>query len=318
MDDLITVVIPLYNKELSIQNTIFSVLNQTDQNFSIIVVNDGSNDNSVSVVQNILFDNQGRIVNQENAGEGAARNRGIKESQNDFIAFIDADDEWKPEFLESIRMLIEKYPDADVYGTSYLIKEKDGTIKVPKIYNYYDENWHGIIDNFLEIINYGHPFNSSSVVIRKKALVKCGGFPVGIKHGADVDTWIRLSFDSKLAFLNRPLSIYHRDAENRSVDLYGKTLEIYYPTRKLCEYIEKGFVPNQLIQSSYEYIAKEQLPLAHKYIVLGKHKKARIIILATKITKKYFLYKYYLLLCTFIPDNIMQLMIKLKKAMSAF
>lgn len=97
---MISVVIPLYNKEKQIANTLHSVLRQTFQNFEIVVVNDGSTDNSVQEVEKVN-DIRIRIVHQNNAGVSAARNKGIEEARYDIIAFLDADDEWKAEYLET-------------------------------------------------------------------------------------------------------------------------------------------------------------------------------------------------------------------------
>src|SRR5690554_5521626 len=96
---MFSVVIPLYNKELSISNTIQSVLDQTFQNFEIVIVNDGSTDNSVKEVEK-FDDKRIRLIHQENQGVSAARNRGIKEARYEWIAFLDGDDLWEKEHLE--------------------------------------------------------------------------------------------------------------------------------------------------------------------------------------------------------------------------
>src|SRR5690554_7052561 len=96
---MFSVVIPLYNKELSINNTIQSVLNQTFQDYEIVVVNDGSTDKSLEVVKQIN-DFRIRIINKLNGGVSSARNRGIEESKFDWIAFLDGDDLWMENHLE--------------------------------------------------------------------------------------------------------------------------------------------------------------------------------------------------------------------------
>ena len=91
---MISVVIPLYNKEKQIKRTLQSVLTQTFQDFEIVIVNDGSTDNSTIEVEKIK-DSRIRLIHQENAGVSAARNKGIEEAKYELIAFLDADDEWK-------------------------------------------------------------------------------------------------------------------------------------------------------------------------------------------------------------------------------
>lgn len=113
-----SVVIPLYNKQNYIKETIKSVLNQTFQDFEIVIVNDGSKDDSVKVVESIQ-DDRIKLVHQENSGVSVARNMGIKEANAKYIAFLDADDLWLPEFLQTIYELIQNFPDAGLYATAY-------------------------------------------------------------------------------------------------------------------------------------------------------------------------------------------------------
>ncbi len=100
----------MYNKDKHISRCIKSILNQTYQKFEVIVVNDGSTDQSLKVVEG-FEDTRIRIINQKNQGVSSARNAGILNSKYDNIAFLDADDFWEEKFLDNINFLIEKYPD---------------------------------------------------------------------------------------------------------------------------------------------------------------------------------------------------------------
>ena len=124
---MFSVVIPLYNKEESIFNTIKSVLKQSCQNFEIIVVNDGSTDRSVDAVK-AINDERIRLIHQENQGVSAARNRGINESRYEWIAFLDGDDLWESNHLEEIVKMMNTFPNEKVY-LNILIKEKCISIK---------------------------------------------------------------------------------------------------------------------------------------------------------------------------------------------
>ena len=120
---MFSIVIPLYNKELSIKNTIQSVLNQTCQDFEIVVINDGSTDNGVKIVESIK-DNRIRLIQQENQGVSAARNRGINEANYDWIALLDGDDLWEVNHLGEINKMMTLFPNEKVYVTSFEYSDK--------------------------------------------------------------------------------------------------------------------------------------------------------------------------------------------------
>jgi glycosyltransferase involved in cell wall biosynthesis len=211
---MFSVVIPLYNKEKSIGNTIQSVLNQTFQDFEIVVVNDGSTDDSLQVVENIN-DSRIRIINKPNGGVSSARNRGVKEAKYEWIAFLDGDDVWDSSYLEEMNQFIEEYSEADVYGCAFddIVNEK--SIKR----NFYlPENYKGYISNYFQ-----HALNSllfwpTSTIISKSAFLDVGGFDERINLGEDIDLWIRLAYHNKVAFYNKVLAHYNFDGPNRAMN----------------------------------------------------------------------------------------------------
>lgn len=153
---MISIIIPLYNKELNIGNTLKSVLSQNYNDYEIVVVDDGSTDNSLNIVRNIKASEQRNgykinIVTQENGGPSKARNTGIKNSKGGWIVFLDADDELLPGALKLFKSTIEEHPQYDFYDFSWCCddgqrkrligKYKDGAINDPfKIYYYRDIN----------------------------------------------------------------------------------------------------------------------------------------------------------------------------------
>ena len=102
---MFSIIIPLYNKELSVKKTIYSVINQSFRDFEVIIVNDGSTDNSVKVIETI-DDARIRVIHQVNQGVSAARNYGIQEAKNQWISFLDADDLWEVGHLLEIKSMI--------------------------------------------------------------------------------------------------------------------------------------------------------------------------------------------------------------------
>lgn len=210
---MISVVVPLFNKEPHISKTLDSVLAQTLLPAHVIVVDDGSKDGSASVVAKYL-DRGVQLIQQPNQGESAARNTGIAACQTTYIAFLDADDWWLPNHLEELQGLIERHPDASMLSTSHLIRREGKTYRARSSL---PEGWRGKVPNFFEQYAKGLSLiNSSTACVRKTALLDVGGFPVGVRRGPDVMTWINIGLKHAVAHANVPTAIFNQEAVNRS------------------------------------------------------------------------------------------------------
>lgn len=206
---MISVVIPLYNKAKSINLAINAVLKQSYQDFEIIVVNDGSTDDSVAKVEKFT-DSRIRLIHQTNAGVSAARNRGIYEAKGEYVALLDADDEWLPDYLSTQMQLAEKYPDCNVFAVNYQFCDVNGNISTTIIRNIPFSDNSGILTNYFEVASTSHPpLWTSAVMARKEALLSVGGFPVGIRSGEDLLTWARLACRYNIAFSRKICAIYN-------------------------------------------------------------------------------------------------------------
>lgn len=199
---LFSVVIPAYNAGKFISLTIESILRQTVQDFEIVVVNDGSTDDTLEVLQGIA-DSRLRIVTQENGGECVTRNRGIKEARGRYIAFLDADDAWRPNHLETVLKYIQKLADISWFVTP--------TEQVPDIK---PEDLTPARDNGCTVANwylegYTIPAASSTVLARELALAVPDLFPAGYKMFGDSIGWARLAkVCKKLAIIDAPTVLY--------------------------------------------------------------------------------------------------------------
>lgn len=208
---MISVVIPLYNKEKQIAHTLQSVFNQTLQDFEIVIVDDGSTDGSVAEVEK-YSDSRIRLIRQTNAGVSAARNRGIEEARYDLIAFLDADDEWKPEYLATQYYLSQKYPDCNVFACNYEFRDTEGKVTPTIIRKLPFTSDDGILTNYFEVASCSHPpLWTSAVMVKTQAIQAIGGFPVGIKSGEDLLTWARLAVNDKIAYSKISLAVFIRD-----------------------------------------------------------------------------------------------------------
>lgn len=237
---MISVVIPLYNKESQIADTLRTVLAQTYTDFEVVVVNDGSTDKSAEIVAS-FSDPRIRLINQTNAGVSAARNHGIREAQGEYIALLDADDEWHPDYLSTQMTLAEEYPECEVFATNYEFKDTSGKVTPTIIRNLPFNGDHGILSNYFEVAATSHPpICSISIMARKQAFDSIGGFPLGIKSGEDLLTWARLACKYKIAYNNTPKAsfindpqAFNEDQKQRDVsigDEVGSELKMLYRT----------------------------------------------------------------------------------------
>lgn len=206
---MISVVIPLYNKEQSITNTLQTVLNQTYQDFEVVIVDDGSTDHSVEEVAKVT-DPRIRLIHQSNTGVSAARNQGIEEARGEFIAFLDADDEWNPDYLKTQYKLTQKYPECSVFACNYEFKDAQGKVTPTIIRKLPFKGVDGILSNYFEVASCSHPpLWTSAVMVKKNAIQSIGGFPIGIKSGEDLLTWARLTVNGQIAYAKQAYAVFN-------------------------------------------------------------------------------------------------------------
>lgn len=215
----ISVVIPLYNKESSIRTAVECALRQTCSVREVIIIDDGSTDESAKVVKGLIKecfwrgDGRIRLVSQANSGVSAARNTGIREAKGEWIAFLDADDIWKSNHIEQITRLHETFPQAAVLSTNYEIVtsaevQNPNTVSEKRngdsIFSFDDlfssnavasqEGCEGfIVNDFYGRLLFGkHVVWSSTAVVKRSALSEIGGFDTRMTKGEDLDCWERL------------------------------------------------------------------------------------------------------------------------------
>lgn len=208
-----SVVIPLYNKQQYIQKTLQSVLSQSYEDYEIIVVDDGSKDHSLAMARSVCSEKI-KIIEQENRGVAAARNTGIENARGEYIAFLDADDEWHSDYLESINSVVDQFPECDMYVTAYrVVMGRDR-------FNYSarlsDKNC--CIDSYWTTFRYAYDIVwTSAAVVRKSAIVKAGMFTPGELIGQDLDLWARVACNNpKVGYSPNVCVDYNRGAEQNA------------------------------------------------------------------------------------------------------
>lgn len=214
-----SIIVPVYNKAPHVAACINSVLNQSYKLYELILVNDASTDGSREVISE-FDDPRIRITDRDTPGPGgyAARNKGIDMAQNDFVAFLDADDTWDPRFLEKMADVISKYPDVGFYSSGWTENDANNiNINAFSRKRQGENIIHLNTDNFLQFYTkYEGPVWTSVAVIRKDIIIAAGLFPDGrCRFGGDIDTWLRIMFETNaLAVIPEPLAAYRMDAVN--------------------------------------------------------------------------------------------------------
>ena len=194
----ISVVIPLYNKQLEIGAAVRSALAQTRPPQEIIVVDDGSTDGGAEIVR-AIGSPLVRLVRQSNAGVCAARNRGIAESTGEYIALLDADDAWEPGFLAEIAAMIREFPGCGLYCTAFSIISHDGTYPAPT------PSERGVVANFFRESAHRYIAIPSASCIPRRVFDTVGLFPEGMKIAEDLYMWIRIARRYEVCFSPEPL-----------------------------------------------------------------------------------------------------------------
>lgn len=202
-----SVIIPLYNKEKYVLKTITSVLQQSFQNFDIVIVDDGSTDQSLAIVKSLNNDKI-TVIQQENQGASIARNTAIAASNGSYIATLDADDIWDKNHLLELKKCINTCPEAVLFCTNYNIKRHDGFITKSK-FNFEYDNSCLIINDFFKanIINFIP--TSSSVAFKKQDFLKVNGYNTKLRTGQDIDLWIKFGLIGKIAFNPKITMLYN-------------------------------------------------------------------------------------------------------------
>lgn len=223
---LVSVVIPLYNKQASIANTIESVLGQTIGDFEIVVVDDGSTDNSLEIVQR-FFDDRIQVIHKKNGGVSSARNVGIRAAKGDYIALLDADDVWDRDYLKEQLRMVSDFPDCYMWGINYA-ETVNGEV-VRDVPTGLPKGYRGIVADYFRIEGrISDLFCSSSVLIKKEAFDKVGFFDERIRYAEDSDMWFRIIARFKVAFYDRYMVFYRFDAENRA-QVQRRPLKYFLP-----------------------------------------------------------------------------------------
>jgi len=234
----ITVVVPCYNAAGWISVSLRSALTQDWPALEVLVVDDGSTDNSVDLVKSQFP--AVRVLQQRNGGAAAARNAGIQAARGDWIAFLDSDDFWLPGKLRAQMELLSARPEAQISSTSWEFWDSEDADPTAELLSRLQtqetsqgQSGPAAVWVYHELL-LGCYVWTSTVVARTELLRKLGGFDTGLKIGEDYDLWLRASRLTPLARVHRPLALYRlhpasltkqTPAVNYEADVVGRAVE---------------------------------------------------------------------------------------------
>jgi len=215
---LVSVIIPAYNSATHIADAIDSVLQQDYSPLEILVIDDGSTDNTIEIVES--YGDRVRLIKQPNRGSAAARNNGIQNARGEYIAFLDADDIWWP---RKIGYQLESLAQSNctmAYSRFILWKADEGGVYSPPGIEFANETNQNLSrGNILT----GYPYPellldcivwTSTVIVKKDELEKIGLFDESLRKGQDYDLWLRLSRSVKMLGLQQPTALYRIHPDN--------------------------------------------------------------------------------------------------------
>ena len=293
---MFSIIIPLYNKAAYIQKAIHSVMSQTYQEFELIVVNDGSTDDSfaqLSVIsQQLSIEDPDlfkkiKIVQQENQGVSTARNNGVKLAKYDYIAFLDADDWWEPTYLEERKQLIEAYPQAGLYGSSYY--KVKGNQFIPAAIGI-DKGFERGIINYYKAYSRSlyQPVWTGAAIIKKSVFDLEKGFKPSLKMGEDFDLWLRVAMKYPVALLNKPLAYY-----NQNVELANRAIgeKLYEPEQHMLFSDYSAYQTNQEFVRMFETLTV--YGLLSYYLANKNRKEVQAILKTIRWENHNFKYRLY-------------------------
>lgn len=208
---MFSIIIPAYNAEKCINRCIQSIMNQTFQDYEVIVINDGSTDCTEAVVKK-LCGPKIHLFNQKNGGVSVARNNGIKHATKNYICFLDSDDEWKGNHLQLLYEAIHMFPEKKFFVTLSETELLDGTIVRQKSLEGYNKPF--FVKDFLEFeIRNGYQkcFNTNCVCTKTDVFTKYGYFEEGEKISEDVDMWNRIMLYEGKVIIPTETVLRHRD-----------------------------------------------------------------------------------------------------------
>ncbi len=196
----VSVIVPVYNGAATVAAALDSILAQSFQEIEIVAVDDGSTDGSTSVLER--YAPRVRVLCQENRGPSAARNLGVRSSSGDYLAFLDADDLWRPEFLQRSAAVLDSHPECVLVYSDLELADSTGAAMGARLIGKRD------VPTLRDMLDRLWPILPSSVVMRREAFDRAGGFPEELTSFEDVYFWLLAREQGEFWYIEEPLALW--------------------------------------------------------------------------------------------------------------
>lgn len=250
--ELVSVIIPAFNRAHTIKRAIDSVRGQSYKNIEVIVVDDCSTDGTIECVQKWYGDADWLlyVINDENVGAAASRNIGVQYAHGDYIAFQDSDDEWMPDKLECQMRLMDKSPD-DV-GMIYCCMERRMGEEVYDVWPPAEAPMEVKSGNMLKTLLLGPVISTQTMLIDKQAFLDCGGFDVGLKVMEDYEFSVRFARTYRIGLVDKTLVIQHESAGGINSNLTERIITQSYVMEQGYEDMRRLGIVTEKMSRVYE------------------------------------------------------------------
>lgn len=216
----ISVVMPVFNGSQFVEKTLQSVLDQTEPPEELIIVDDGSRDNTVDLIRSFMEGKRPivwKLIERGHEGPGAARNCGVREAQGEWIAFLDSDDLWVPEKLERLKRSMETHSETNVFSHSVFVEHPGGRRSLFAFHRKY----HNPSNPFAALYETNY-LVTSALCVKRSLLLEAGLFDESLPAAQDYEMWLRMAKRMRIQFLEEPLGVYKVRPNNISSRIWRR------------------------------------------------------------------------------------------------
>jgi hypothetical protein len=300
----VSVVVPLFNKEATVRRALLSVARQSCRPLEVLIVDDASADKSVREARTFGEPPFRLIAREVNGGASAARNTGIACARGDLVAFLDADDEWHPEFLAAIVEMAAAFPQAGAYCTGHVLIRAPKRLREVSYPSATNAGGPFLLPDYFECHLSGQLMSASSTAVWRHVLLQAGMFPGSDVIGEDVRLWTRIAFRHPIAHNPRLLCTYHLEGDDHLSQSSGRwQYEELGVVNDLTALLETGESCRGNRAAIEAYRALHTLSVCRRRLLAGQCRETRALLWKYRLPRVFPLTRFFLLMFSYLPPR---------------